>query len=880
MLAVINDVQLIVNQEKLTVELRVRNKDTLKKLEDNIDIIKNKYKKYKFYISLLKEKVEFENLEISDIEKLSKHLGQKLKLILQLKEVQEIQKNNKYIYKMKFFFLNKRKSLKAVFFSPTIQTFFENGIYIVSGKLDEGDPKFIKKNELKLGKTVDYQLKIDNIAEYEFQEKEIEKIYQIPRAELHCHTMFSKNDAFNTPEDYLKALKQNKCHSIAITDHGAVFAFIPFRNKLIDFLKENPEKKVILGSEMYAVQFHEENQRFQNEILALEEKKAAFINENNENEIEQLNIQLSEARKQRDTYKRFSNRKTILEEEKLEALEKYEEEVNNINVINEQIKELKALSKNHESEIIVIEKQIEKLKTDIGNTGNMNRDHINVLIKAKDEIIDYRGEPLTINPGVVQLYKLITQSYQEFFSSPTDKDKKFFGKRPVIPYHILFEPDIRKHFIITSACAIGRHMKYALEDQWEKFRKWIKNLDAVEIHPSWNNSYMVEEASIPQITKIEDVYALHRKIYKICKEENIPCIIVSDAHINNKEDRIIRSNFKQGYFGLLERKYGSKKEDDKRDVGDMDFAIERQPFIMSYDDVLEDYQKQGFTLEEIQEMHENSNKLAEQCSNLRDITLLPDKLFLPDFPNLNAKEELPKKVWEFAIKKWSKDGTKEGIDQKIRERIEYELELTAEAGYEVLYMLARESVMQSNRLGYIVGSRGSVGSMLISMCLGVSELSPLQAHYLCPTCKHIEWVEVDGETGLDLPDKECPHCHETMYGDGVETESHNFVGWISRDENGKIKKTKIPDIDLNFSENVQKQIHEYMINLFGKENAIKSGTQQIYQEDALKNDIFSSIPNIQEQVNSEDFDIDWMSNHTYTMRTTGAHPKTYIWGTL
>lgn len=103
-------------------------------------------------------------------------------------------------------------------------------------------------------------------------------------------------------------------------------------------------------------------------------------------------------------------------------------------------------------------------------------------------------------------------------------------------------------------------MKYALEDQWEKFRKWIKNLDAVEIHPSWNNSYMVEEASIPQITKIEDVYALHRKIYKICKEENIPCIIVSDAHINDKEDRIIRSNFKQGYFGLLERKYGSKKK--------------------------------------------------------------------------------------------------------------------------------------------------------------------------------------------------------------------------------------------------------------------------------------------------------------------------------
>ncbi|EHO19716.1 hypothetical protein HMPREF9466_01647 [Fusobacterium necrophorum subsp. funduliforme 1_1_36S] len=143
----------------------------------------------------------------------------------------------------------------------------------------------------------------------------------------------------------------------------------------------------------------------------------------------------------------------------------------------------------------------------------------------------------------------------------------------------------------------------------------------------------------------------------------------------------------------------------------------------------------------------------------------------------------------------------------------------------MLYMLARESVMQSNRLGYIVGSRGSVGSMLISMCLGVSELSPLQAHYLCPTCKHIEWVEVDGETGLDLPDKECPHCHETMYGDGVETESHNFVGWISRDENGKIKKLRFQ---------IKNKLWFYFYN-FNKKQENKIMNEEIKEMYLLKN---------------------------------------------
>jgi len=112
--------------------------------------------------------------------------------------------------------------------------------------------------------------------------------------------------------------------------------------------------------------------------------------------------------------------------------------------------------------------------------------------------------------------------------------------------------------------------------------------------------------------------------------------------------------------------------------------------------------------EEIQEMHDNTNKLADSCVNAFDITLLPDKLFIPDYPGINPKEEMPKLAWEFAINKWSTDGTKEGINEKIRKRLEEEIELTADFNYEILYMLARFAVIKSEEKGYIVGSRGSV----------------------------------------------------------------------------------------------------------------------------------------------------------------------------
>ena len=177
-------------------------------------------------------------------------------------------------------------------------------------------------------------------------------------------------------------------------------------------------------------------------------------------------------------------------------------------------------------------------------------------------------------------------------------------------------------------------------------------------------------------------------------------------------------------------------------------------------------------------------------------------------------------------------------------------------------MIARWCCEKSNEMGYIVGSRGSAGSMITTYLMEIGENNPLPPHYYCKHCHHVEFVETD-LVGLDLEDKICPECNAMMNGDGLNIESENFLGWGN---------SKVPDIDLNFSEDVQTIVHKELISMFGEENAIKSGTQGFYQQDALIKDIFSHIPNIDKLVQSEEFDIDYMANEIQTLRTTGSHP--------
>ena len=772
MLAIINDIKVLINNEKKIIEIRCKSLEEIDKMNKNIENLKQKFNNYSFFINL-DNKFRLNDLNINELDKFKNHVNQNLKILIQIKELEEKKtKTEKYIYNIVASLPGKKKYIQATMFSiMPLDTLKINSYYIADGKLEVGDSRYIKKNQKNLGKEINYKFIIKAIEEYEFKEEEIIKHYEIPRTELHLHTSFSKNDAFITPNDLKKCFKENKLKTVALTDHGAVFAFVPFVNQLKKEFKDT-DKKLILGTEAYSIDYDEyqtqlykkQNELF-NKISQLEETDNSF-------EIDNITEQIKSLREQRDKNKRIMKRKTASDEEKENAESQMNEIIVEISELEAEIKNIKEADKNNQIEKLSAEKEFEYLETQFGCINDIDRDHLTILLKTKDEEINYRGEIIKINPGLVELYKLITLSYQKYFSAPTLEKYKKQGKRPMIPYHEIFKPEVRKHFIITSACAFGKHMKLAVNNKWDEFRKWIHNLDAVEIQPSWNNKYMINHDDYPNINSIEDVYKLHRKIYDICKEEGIPCIITSDAHVNEKEDRIFRSTFKSGYINLIKQ---WAKEEKINSSTDDDFSIDTQPFIMSYEDVLEDYTKQGFTSTEIEEMNKNSDILGDQCANAFDITILPNKLFLPDFPNLNAKEEIPKIVWEEAIKKWSKDGTKDSIHPVILERIEKELKAVELTGFEVLYAIARYCCLKSIELGYPVGSRGSAGSMILTYLMGIGENNPLPPHYYCKHCHHVEFVKTE-LIGLDLEDKVCPECGETMDGDGLNIESENFLG--------------------------------------------------------------------------------------------------------
>lgn len=868
---VYNGATVTLNKDKKIVQVKVKKPEMITpQLTEQINAIKNKYKEHSFEL-LIDEKYKVDNLTVNELYKMSAHLNQKVTLMVYVVDYEEKKlRSGKFMYTITMEIPGKKKFVKGKIFSETVYTLEKKQYYHLVGKVVEEDARYIKKNESALGKKKDYSIMVSSLQKHEHEKRIVENKYDIPRQELHAHTMFSKKDGFITEKDIAKAFKENKIDQIAITDHGAAFAFMPFVNSLKNDFKDSG-KRLLLGCEFYAVDTDEYDLKTSNEIENLEIKIEEMKNDNSlEESLEHYSELTIHHRSERDSNKKLMARKTISEEEREEAKHAYESSVAEINEIANSTKEVKQAIKDKEVDILKMEAELGKLKLRLGKTHEISRDHLTVMIKTPDEEMDYRGEKLKYNPGVVALYKLITKSYVNYFSVPTTKEMKMYGKRPTIPYHELFKEGVREHFIINSACAFGKHMKLAVEGKWKEFREWIKNLDAVELQPMHNNIYMVKHKDYPNINSEDDVKKLHRKIFDICKEEGVKVIFTSDAHVNDKDERDIRSVFKSGYItgiknqvaeSIAKKKARGEDVEEEQQSDEDDFSIETQPYILSYREAMEDLRNQGFSDEESLWIMANTKEIADECVNGLEITLAPKKMFLGDFPGVDVKTEVPRLTWEAAIKKYSGTGCKDDIEPKIKERIETELTAIATTGYEILYYISYWSCRKSEEMGYVVGSRGSAGSMMTTYLLGIGENNPLEPHYFCPKCKKVEWVETD-LVGLDLPTKIC-ECGEEMENDGCNIESHNFLGF---------RLEKAADIDLNFSSVVQAEVHKAMIEVFGEENMIKSGTQAFYQENALKSKIFKHIPNIDSKIQNEEFDIDYYTHNINTMDTTGCHP--------